>query len=380
MVNNPPLDSAWAELDLGSFASKSNYIYIMWHKNGPYRPHATHYEIYDSSGVKYSTVVDETKHANGLDLENDTFSGWYLLGNKKVAITPTTKLRMFKDSTATSIEYMQSDAIMLSNYPVIDNTSLGSVDNFEYMNALSVPGSSGVGYHWGLQGLSEQYTFTPGDSAVTQLDSSLYADAGIGYYYVDISWVYYNADSMNIMKTQYSVDGKLLPDTINQNRSAMNQGGPFVKGDIVGAWSGFYRLSGSYYFSPSHPLKVSTYYGSSDNGYSLVWNMIRFVPATNSTSVKQEKQQLPIGFQLFQNYPNPFNPSTEIKYSIPQTGFVTLKVYNILGQEIATLVHQEQKAGNYNITFNSTKFESGVYFYRIQARNRSLTKKMLLLK
>jgi hypothetical protein len=98
----------------------------------------------------------------------------------------------------------------------------------------------------------------------------------------------------------------------------------------------------------------------------------------SATSVKNE--DIPINFSLSQNYPNPFNPTTEIKYSIPRSGIVTLKVYNILGQEVATLVNQEQKAGNYNVTFNASKLASGVYLYRIQSGNFSLTKKMTVLK
>ena len=98
------------------------------------------------------------------------------------------------------------------------------------------------------------------------------------------------------------------------------------------------------------------------------------------TSVNQENNQTPTVFSLSQNYPNPFNPSTVIKYSIPQSGFVTLKVYNLLGQEVVTLVNQEQKTGNYNVNFDASKLASGVYMYRIQAGDFSLTKKMTLLK
>ncbi|MHB8578234.1 MAG: T9SS type A sorting domain-containing protein [Ignavibacteriaceae bacterium] len=98
------------------------------------------------------------------------------------------------------------------------------------------------------------------------------------------------------------------------------------------------------------------------------------------TSVKQENNQTPTNFSLSQNYPNPFNPSTEIKYSIPKSGIVTLKVYNLLGQEVATLVNQEQQSGNYLVNFNADKLASGVYMYRIQSGDFSLTKKMMLLK
>jgi len=81
-----------------------------------------------------------------------------------------------------------------------------------------------------------------------------------------------------------------------------------------------------------------------------------------------------------QNYPNPFNPSTQIKYSIPKDGQVTLKVYNMLGQEVATLVNQQQQAGNYTVNFNASRLASGIYMYRIQSGSFSLTKKMTLLK
>jgi hypothetical protein len=90
--------------------------------------------------------------------------------------------------------------------------------------------------------------------------------------------------------------------------------------------------------------------------------------------------QFPIHFILFQNYPNPFNPSTAISYSIPKTSLVTIKVYDVLGKEIATLINEEKPAGNYNINFDGSNLTSGVYFYRMQAGNFSETKKLILLR
>ena len=87
-------------------------------------------------------------------------------------------------------------------------------------------------------------------------------------------------------------------------------------------------------------------------------------------------------FSLKQNYPNPFNPSTTIKYSIPSAGGVQnviLKVYDVLGREVATLVNKEQKPGNYQIVFNASELSSGTYFYKLKAGNFIETKKMLLL-
>jgi hypothetical protein len=90
--------------------------------------------------------------------------------------------------------------------------------------------------------------------------------------------------------------------------------------------------------------------------------------------------QMPNQFELKQNYPNPFNPSTLIEYSIPEQSFVDLKVYDFLGNEVATLVNEEQSAGVYRADFTGADLTSGIYFYKLQAGNFVETKKMMLLK
>lgn len=96
--------------------------------------------------------------------------------------------------------------------------------------------------------------------------------------------------------------------------------------------------------------------------------------------VTRDPNYLPENYSLSQNYPNPFNPSTEIKYSIPSSGFVTLKVFNLLGQEIATLVNQEQTSGSYRVNFDASNLATGVYIYSIKAGNFTLSKKMVMIK
>ena len=111
----------------------------------------------------------------------------------------------------------------------------------------------------------------------------------------------------------------------------------------------------------------------------------------NGTSWNKEiilEYAKPDVFSLEQNYPNPFNPVTIIKYSIPESpllggvrgGFVSLKIFNILGQETATLVNQNQEAGFYEVKFDGSQFASGVYIYRLEAGSYSAVKKMMLLK
>jgi hypothetical protein len=99
----------------------------------------------------------------------------------------------------------------------------------------------------------------------------------------------------------------------------------------------------------------------------------------NVTGLKNSKI-IPDKFVLEQNYPNPFNPSTIIKYQIPKQEFVSLKVFDALGNEVATLVNDEQQAGSHNVNFNSAGLASGIYFYKIQAGNFIATKKMVLMK
>jgi hypothetical protein len=85
-------------------------------------------------------------------------------------------------------------------------------------------------------------------------------------------------------------------------------------------------------------------------------------------------------YQLSQNYPNPFNPTTEIEYSVPNAGDVSIKVYNNLGEEVATIIEASQHAGSYAATFNASGLSSGVYYYQLQSGNVTLTKKFVLLK
>jgi len=124
--------------------------------------------------------------------------------------------------------------------------------------------------------------------------------------------------------------------------------------------------------------------------YDLVYAKINGIEYGTYVSVNEDDTAQPKDFYLFQNYPNPFNPTTKIQYSIPSSNtpllrgvggvFVTLKVYDILGKEVATLVNKEQSTGSYEVEFRSDGLPSGVYFYRLQTGNYSKVKKMVLLK
>jgi len=93
-----------------------------------------------------------------------------------------------------------------------------------------------------------------------------------------------------------------------------------------------------------------------------------------------ENSSNPTVFKLYDNYPNPFNPSTSIRYSIPEGSFASIKIYNSLGSEVATLVNETKPAGTYEVEFNASDLSSGIYYYTLQAGSFSETKKMILLK
>ncbi len=118
-----------------------------------------------------------------------------------------------------------------------------------------------------------------------------------------------------------------------------------------------------------------------NNFYDLYgFALMRYTGSSSSVNSVSVTVDLPKTYALYQNYPNPFNPTTILKYSIPKSSFVTIKVYDIIGREVAALVNEEKPAGNYFITFNASNLASGIYFYRMQAGNFVDTKKLLLLK
>ena len=88
----------------------------------------------------------------------------------------------------------------------------------------------------------------------------------------------------------------------------------------------------------------------------------------------------PLEFRLYQNYPNPFNPTTKIQFKIPHSSYISLKIYNVLGQEVATLVEGYKNRGSYEVTFDGSGLASGIYLYRLKTSDLDLTKKLILLK
>jgi len=174
----------------------------------------------------------------------------------------------------------------------------------------------------------------------------------------------------------------------NVRSIAINQNGFLFVGTYGGVfWS---TDNGEYWSELNSGLTGYAVYKLSINpaGYIIAsTNYGMFKSLNTTTNVNTNGLNRSREYQLQQNYPNPFNPSTTIKFKVPELSFVTIKVYDALGNEITTLVDEEKPAGKYEVEFNANSHSgevrnlpSGIYFYRLKAGDYIATKKMVLLK
>ncbi|MDP2039232.1 MAG: T9SS type A sorting domain-containing protein, partial [Ignavibacteria bacterium] len=143
----------------------------------------------------------------------------------------------------------------------------------------------------------------------------------------------------------------------------------------------FVVSGGPYKIGANQNLKVAYVVAAADNLAELrsVIKQSR-VQYKTIVSVEKNEEKIPAEFELLQNYPNPFNPETTIGYQLPKAEHVTLKVYDVLGREVVTLVNEFKQAGNYVATLHATSLPSGVYLCRLSVGKFVQTKKMVLLK
>lgn len=120
---------------------------------------------------------------------------------------------------------------------------------------------------------------------------------------------------------------------------------------------------------------------ASNNNKVIMGFLSEFATRGSITSVDDQRDNsIPLVYDLYQNYPNPFNPLTIIKFQIPEDGFVVLKIYDLLGNEVKILLKEQRPAGIYELNFNAGSLASGIYLYRIQVNDYIFTRKMMLLK
>jgi hypothetical protein len=174
---------------------------------------------------------------------------------------------------------------------------------------------------------------------------------------------------VDLIKTdQNGLTKTLKTISFNQN-SSLSEGQKSLEISFNASHSGTYKIR----ITPKTNLEVEYYYSDLYNDESLLMKK-------NAESINFEFDQVPTVYALSQNYPNPFNPSTVISYDIPQASRVTLKVYDILGREVAGLVNEFKEAGRYNVKFDASHLSTGIYIYQLRANDYVSVKKMSFVK
>ncbi len=208
--------------------------------------------------------------------------------------------------------------------------------------------------------------------------STIYSnrDASI-YYTVDggTSWTKSTIPDSPVSLTSLSFDAIGENGIVCGNSSTDSSKVFYISTDYAQNWEAF--------LLPEISIPITLFAGeiTSDGSIWIIGSNQSIWKSGHLTGIETNDENTPpTDFLLSQNYPNPFNPSTIINFQIPKNGFVTMKVYDILGKEIATLVNEVHQAGNYKVTFDATNLPAGIYFYRLQSGGFVKTKKMILLK
>jgi hypothetical protein len=124
----------------------------------------------------------------------------------------------------------------------------------------------------------------------------------------------------------------------------------------------------------------SAWFVNSNTGFAVGQNGVVLKTTSSGIGIKKISTEIPDRFSLSQNYPNPFNPATNLRFEVTETGIVTLKIYDVLGREVTTLVNEQLEPGTYEVYWDASVYNGGVYFYSLASENYSQARKMILLK
>jgi hypothetical protein len=233
---------------------------------------------------------------------------------------------------------------------------------------------------------TEQKYLVPGDTGTAHNTTKRWAN------YNDKIIYKFNLDSLLVMSNgskdlfaQFSVGNEYIVSASNSIDSAWS---------VVSQWSAdttvhVHNLLNmttvtsnlrKYYDLGWHEVYIKLEDGIKADAYGVSLFSVTITQPKTFTDVDETTGNIPTGFKLNQNYPNPFNPSTRITYQIPNAGYVTLRVYDVLGREVSTLINSEQNSGSHEVMFDGSKLSSGIYFFRLQSGNYAATNKMVLMK
>jgi len=274
-----------------------------------------------------------------------------------------------------------------TNWDVQPTPVTASLYDMEFadMNTGVISGSSGVilyttdgGTTWqvdGTSGVSTNYAIYVKYPSTDVDTTSLYVGGGSGYIFKSSIYLV----PVELASFRASVNGSAV--TLNWSTATeLNNLGFEVQRSSDGNWVNLGFVSGK-----GTTTEISQYSFIDKNLkegiYSYRIKQIDQDGSYNYYNLPESVEiSVPLEFELSQNYPNPFNPSTSIRFSVANSGLVQLKVYDILGKEVTTLVNEQREAGRYEVQFDGSKYSSGVYFYEIKAGDFTAVKKLMLMK
>lgn len=307
--------------------------------------------------------------------------------------------------TGFPVDSVQMPGLAHINSIIKNNSEFwAGTDRGIYLLPQFYPLSTWIPLHAGL--VSGEFTVV---RAMLERNGDIFAGTNSGVYKRGLDWVQKNNGLTNTNVTTLTSAGGLLVAGTSQGST----GGVYLSSDNGETWTlsksdpwvtsilivGSTIFVGSFGDGVWRSTNNGTTWGQINDGFagaayyvlSLAANGQFIFAGTNNANVwrrplsqvtgaKSETYVRPEEFSLNQNYPNPFNPSTTIRYSLPQATFVTLTVYNTLGQQVARIVNEQQQAGYHDVVFRGDALAGGVYFYRLDAGEYASVKKLLLLK
>lgn len=234
---------------------------------------------------------------------------------------------------------------------------------FNHNDSLGIYYTTNNGLSWiktGLDGKRISSLSVIGNNLFAGTDSCVYLSSNEGINWLAINNGIANAYELKATGTNLfaiSSNGVFLSKNNGANWINRNQGFTFNVSTV-----GSLFINSSYIFA-------GTYNNS-------IWRR----DYNDIIGISKISSEIPSSYSLKQNYPNPFNPLTKIRYSIPQNTIVKLKIFDIIGKEVETLVNEKQNPGTYEVSFDASKYPSGIYFYKLETENYSEIKKMVLIK
>ncbi len=343
-------------------------VWVKWYKNNTGMG-IKQFKLLQTSGSNYSAAFNSLP--GEVSVNDSIFYRVFARDNSSQHNTDSTTLRSFKiisqttacigtGSTSTSYPfytlYEDSRTQMLYKASeIIAGAGAAGFINKIGFTILTVGSPAMSGFTVRMQTITAATITTWATTGwSTVYTNSAYTPAGTGLQYIELSTPYYWNGTGNLL-IEICFDNSAW--TSNSTVAGTSQTGTVIHNHVDGGIGCNLTSTSTASTRPNICMVINT-----------------------ATDVNPVGTSIPSVYSLSQNYPNPFNPSTKINFAIPKQGLVILKIYDILGREVRTLVNEVKSAGQYTVDFNASEFSSGVYFYKLESNSFSDIKKMLLVK